>query len=191
MSEPLYLEDIVVGQRFGTGTVAVDLDSITAFAAAFDPQPFHLDEAAARNSLFGGLVASGWAHGRLDHEAAGRRRLPAGRRPDRPRGRPDPMAASRPNPATSCASRAKCWRCGIAIQSHPRCCQGAEHDAEPGRRGRDDPGRQLDRAAASVPDALSSSPRGCPIGQDPDARGAHQPTRTHSKRAATSSGRLS
>jgi len=60
MSEPLYLEDIAVGQTFGTGTVAVELERIKAFAAEFDPQPFHLDEVAARESLFGGLVASGW-----------------------------------------------------------------------------------------------------------------------------------
>jgi acyl dehydratase len=60
MSEPLYLDDIAVGQTFGTGSVAVDVESLTAFAADFDPQPFHLDDVAARKSLFGGLVASGW-----------------------------------------------------------------------------------------------------------------------------------
>jgi len=56
----LYLEDLQVGQRFGSGTVAVTPDAIKAFAAQFDPQPFHLDEAAAEASLFGGLAASGW-----------------------------------------------------------------------------------------------------------------------------------
>jgi acyl dehydratase len=49
-----------VGQRFAAGSVAVDADAIRAFAAAYDPQPFHLDEAAARASIFGRLVASGW-----------------------------------------------------------------------------------------------------------------------------------
>jgi acyl dehydratase len=38
----------------------VDAAAIKAFAAQFDPQPFHLDEQAARESFFGGLVASGW-----------------------------------------------------------------------------------------------------------------------------------
>ncbi len=60
MSDFLYLEDISVGQTFGTGSVVVELEKVTAFAAEFDPQPFHLDESAARESLFGGLVASGW-----------------------------------------------------------------------------------------------------------------------------------
>jgi acyl dehydratase len=56
----LYLEDLAVGQRFTSGEIAVTVDAIKAFAAQFDPQPFHLDEAAARDSLFGGLAASGW-----------------------------------------------------------------------------------------------------------------------------------
>lgn len=56
----LYLEDLSVGQRFASGEVAVTAEAVKAFAAQFDPQPFHLDEAAARDSLFGGLAASGW-----------------------------------------------------------------------------------------------------------------------------------
>ena len=55
-----YFEDLAVGQTFGSGRLWVDEEQIKAFAAAFDPQPFHLDEAAARASLFGGLAASGW-----------------------------------------------------------------------------------------------------------------------------------
>ena len=55
-----YLEDLAVGQRYAGGTAGVDAAGIKAFAAAFDPQPFHLDEDAARTSIFGGLVASGW-----------------------------------------------------------------------------------------------------------------------------------
>jgi len=55
-----YFEDLAVGQRYAGGTAAVSVASIKAFAAAFDPQPFHLDEDAARNSIFGRLVASGW-----------------------------------------------------------------------------------------------------------------------------------
>jgi acyl dehydratase len=60
MAEKLYLEDLTVGQRFASGTHALDAAQIKAFASQFDPQPFHLDEAAAAQSLFGGLAASGW-----------------------------------------------------------------------------------------------------------------------------------
>lgn len=56
----LYLEDLAAGQRFGSETVAVTPETIKAFAREFDPQPFHLDEAAAAQSFFGGLAASGW-----------------------------------------------------------------------------------------------------------------------------------
>ncbi|HXX85838.1 MAG TPA: MaoC family dehydratase [Casimicrobiaceae bacterium] len=56
----LFLEDFHAGQRFRSGSHAIDEAQIKAFAAQFDPQPFHLDEAAARASLFSGLAASGW-----------------------------------------------------------------------------------------------------------------------------------
>jgi acyl dehydratase len=58
--ERLYLEDLHEGQRFVSASRAVSAEDIKAFAAAFDPQPFHLDEAAAQGSFFGELVASGW-----------------------------------------------------------------------------------------------------------------------------------
>jgi acyl dehydratase len=60
MTEPLYYDDLAAGQTFRTGTVTVDAEAVKTFAAEFDPQPFHLDEEAARASFFGGLVASGW-----------------------------------------------------------------------------------------------------------------------------------
>jgi acyl dehydratase len=56
----LYLEDFAVGQTYRSGRISVDADGIKAFAAGFDPQPFHLDDEAARHSIFGGLAASGW-----------------------------------------------------------------------------------------------------------------------------------
>ena len=59
MSEK-YLEDFAVGQTYGSGRLSVDEDRIKAFAAEFDPQPFHMDDEAARGSVFGGLAASGW-----------------------------------------------------------------------------------------------------------------------------------
>ena len=57
---PLYFDDLKVGDTFRTATHALDVEQIKAFAQQFDPQPFHLDEAAARESMFGGLAASGW-----------------------------------------------------------------------------------------------------------------------------------
>ena len=61
MSPPrLYLEDLHVGQTFTTGSITVTTEAIKAFAREYDPQPFHLDEAAAQASLFAGLAASGW-----------------------------------------------------------------------------------------------------------------------------------
>lgn len=56
----LYLEDFAPGQIYRSGTVAVDVASIKRYAAEYDPQPFHLDEAAADKSFFRGLAASGW-----------------------------------------------------------------------------------------------------------------------------------
>ena len=67
--KPLYLEDLHVGQRFTSGSYYIDLDQIKAFAAEFDPQSFHIDEAAAKQSIFRGLAASGW------HTAAATMRL--------------------------------------------------------------------------------------------------------------------
>ena len=56
-----YFEDFAVGDVFKpSGRVRVEKDEIIAFAKKFDPQPFHLDEEAARQSIFGRLVASGW-----------------------------------------------------------------------------------------------------------------------------------
>jgi acyl dehydratase len=56
----LYLDDLQVGQRFTSGTYVIEEAQIKAFAAEFDPQPFHLDERAAQASIFKGLAASGW-----------------------------------------------------------------------------------------------------------------------------------
>ena len=55
-----FFEDLEVGQRRDIGTFTFTVEDIKRFAAQFDPQPFHLDEEAGRNSLFGGLAASGW-----------------------------------------------------------------------------------------------------------------------------------
>jgi len=59
-AKTLYLDDLRVGQRFSAGTYRMEEARMKAFAAEFDPQPFHLDDAAARRSIFRGLAASGW-----------------------------------------------------------------------------------------------------------------------------------
>jgi len=56
----IWLEEFAPGQRFVSQALRLDAAAIRAFAAQFDPQPFHLDEEAARGSFFGGLAASGW-----------------------------------------------------------------------------------------------------------------------------------
>ena len=53
----LYLDDLHIGQRYTSATHVVEEEQIKAFARQFDPQPFHLD---AKDTLFSGLVASGW-----------------------------------------------------------------------------------------------------------------------------------
>jgi acyl dehydratase len=57
---PLYLDDLRVGQQFVSQSRAIDAAQIIRFADEFDPQPFHLDEEAAKRTPFAGLVASGW-----------------------------------------------------------------------------------------------------------------------------------
>ncbi len=64
-----YLEDFAVGQTYGSGCLRIEGERIKSFAREFDPQPFHLDDEAARSAIFGGLAASGW------HTAAATMRL--------------------------------------------------------------------------------------------------------------------
>src|SRR5262245_66209630 len=56
----LYLDDLYVGQRFTSAAHTIDAAQIKAFAAQFDPQPFHTDETTAKDTFFKGLAASGW-----------------------------------------------------------------------------------------------------------------------------------
>jgi len=55
-----FWEDMAVGQVRDLGTISPSREDIIAFASQFDPQPFHLDDAAGEASVFGGLCASGW-----------------------------------------------------------------------------------------------------------------------------------
>ncbi|TBA59782.1 MaoC family dehydratase [Rhizobium ruizarguesonis] len=59
-AEKLSFEDFRPGRRFGLGPKPVTTEEIIEFASEFDPQPMHLDEAAGRASILGGLAASGW-----------------------------------------------------------------------------------------------------------------------------------
>ncbi len=55
-----WFDDLKLGMRFESGEVTVSREDIKRFASEFDPQPFHLDEEAAENTVFKGLAASGW-----------------------------------------------------------------------------------------------------------------------------------
>lgn len=55
-----YWEDFKTGETFPMGERRVHRDEVIAFANAYDPQPFHVDEQAAKQSIYGGLIASGW-----------------------------------------------------------------------------------------------------------------------------------
>jgi acyl dehydratase len=55
-----FFEDYIVGASYEFGSIAVDEDEVIAFARRYDPQPIHTDPEAARQSPFGGLIASGW-----------------------------------------------------------------------------------------------------------------------------------
>ena len=60
MRKAIYLDDLAVGRKFVTQSTTLTLEGCKAFASEFDPQPFHLDEVAARSSVFGRIAASGW-----------------------------------------------------------------------------------------------------------------------------------
>jgi acyl dehydratase len=55
-----WFDDLKLGMRFKSGKTTVSREDILRFAAEFDPQPFHLDEEAAKQTVFKGLAASGW-----------------------------------------------------------------------------------------------------------------------------------
>jgi len=55
-----WFDDLKVGMIFKSGAVTVSKEDILRFAREYDPQPFHLDDEAARKTIFGGLAASGW-----------------------------------------------------------------------------------------------------------------------------------
>ena len=106
-----FLEDFAVGQTFRSGRVRIDKERIKTFGAEFDPQPFHLDEEAARDTIFGGLAASGW------HTAAITMRLwsKATSNPPAASWAPAPTSSAGHGPCgleMSCGPRVRCSRCG-------------------------------------------------------------------------------
>ncbi|MFC7690525.1 MaoC/PaaZ C-terminal domain-containing protein [Paeniroseomonas aquatica] len=120
----LYLEDFTPGQVFHSGRLRVTAEAIVAYAAEFDPQPFHLDDAAAHGTMFGGLAASGW------HTAALTMKLLVGS-PFRPaaassaagwRSCAGPARCAR---ATRSGSRSRCWRSARARPGRSRACCGS------------------------------------------------------------------
>lgn len=60
MTHKFYFEDFKLGEVQSLGQVVVDKAEVIEFASRFDPQPFHVNEAAAKETIFGGLIASGW-----------------------------------------------------------------------------------------------------------------------------------
>ena len=60
MTDPIYYEDIAIGEKFAFGPLTISREETVAFAGEFDPQPFHLSDEAAAQTHFGSLSASGW-----------------------------------------------------------------------------------------------------------------------------------
>lgn len=60
MTAPLYLDDLTIGDRFTSPSYTLEKDQLLEFASEYDPQPFHLDDELAKDTLFNGLAASGW-----------------------------------------------------------------------------------------------------------------------------------
>ena len=65
MTDLIHFEDVRVGDTERFGRYEVTREEIIEFARQFDPQPFHMDEEAAKSSIFGGLIASGWHTGAM------------------------------------------------------------------------------------------------------------------------------
>lgn len=134
-----YLEDFAVGQTFGSGRLVIDADRIKSFAAEFDPQPFHLDEHAARDTFLRGLAASGW------HTAAATMR-PLVESEMKPAGGIvgasfDEFRWTRPvRPGDELHLESEVLEVRPSKSQPEQGDQDADDDAEPERRARADPG---------------------------------------------------
>jgi acyl dehydratase len=90
-----YLEDIRIGERTELGAHTFTAEEIKSFAQRFDPQPFHVDEAAAARSHYGGLIASGWHTGSVCIRLLVQHRM---REEAAMRGRGEPVGRTGPSP---------------------------------------------------------------------------------------------
>jgi acyl dehydratase len=99
----LYFDDLQIGQRFTSRAYVVDEEQIKSFARQFDPQPFHLDHEAAKNSLFSGLAASGWHTAAITMRLLVEGGLPLA-------GGVIGAGLIQPAPATLCKLKVKSWR---------------------------------------------------------------------------------
>ena len=90
-----FLEDIRIGDKTALGSHTFTAEEIKTFAQAFDPQPFHVDEAAAARSHFGGLVASGWHTGSICIRLIVQNRM---RQEEAMRARGEPVGRTGPSP---------------------------------------------------------------------------------------------
>ena len=190
-----YLEDYEVGQTFGSGMARVEADRMTAFAAEFDPQPFHLGDQGAGTPL----RCPGrqrLVHGGNHHEAAGRWRPQAGRRSRGPGLRRASLAKPvRPGDELRLLSEILDVRT-VEVAARSRADQGADNDDEPGGGCRADHGRQPSGPPSgnsrltvspaqiaflrAVADAVIR-PRRKPNGQDPVRQDLGQPRHHRSR----------
>ena len=157
MAGDLYLDDLHVGQRFAAGPVSVSTAEIKRFAAEFDPQPFHLDEVAAKATIFGGLAASGW-----HTMALTMRMLTSGGMPIATGviGVGGEIAWPRPvRPGDELRVEARCWRSRRRGQARSSRRDDAQHDHQPERRGRADPDGEAVRLCAAMIRASDRPPK--------------------------------
>jgi acyl dehydratase len=126
----LFFEDRQIGELTDLGTHTFGRDEIIAFARAFDPQPFHLDEAAAKASLFGGLSASGWhsaaycVHGNITARLRGN---------DEARAKGISLAAYGPSPGFRSLSWPRPVYVGDALEYRGRLAQKIDLKSRPDR----------------------------------------------------------
>lgn len=124
-----FFEDYVVGQQVEVGQTTFTREDIVAFASRFDPQPFHLDEAAAQASIFGGLCASGWhtASVWLRHVLDHRKRIS-----DLARFRGERLARNGPSPGFEKLRWLKPVMAGDTIRYVTRVKEKVESRSKPG-----------------------------------------------------------
>jgi acyl dehydratase len=144
-TDGLYLDDLHFGQRFTSGTHVVDEEQIKAFARQFDPQPFHLDNEAAKNTLLSGLAASGW------HTAAVTMRLlDEGGLPFASGIVGAGGELNWPNPARPGDTLQVESEVSLVIQVRSRGCHCAKRDAQSEERDSAAPDGKVDRPASRM-----------------------------------------